>query len=255
MMVLLERNKIIRRMNLPKMDLVRRHNMSGAFSKLPTFFGYVSNPIDNDAYASTTGQTLFPPANMVAGDLVYMSMYVAASSRTCTITTTGGQSWTQTTDRTGATPCIFTAWCTFNGTWSANPVVTFSGAATSRSVQMFVFRAPKSNAVWAEDQPAGTPSFSASSTTHVITGITNIKPRNITIGRLILDTEGPLRTGISPSSWIGLGTNQYRNTGSNNHNATYAYLPQLIPGATGNLTFQLDVSDTGYRNMHSFYYT
>ncbi len=220
----------------------------------PRFWGYATTPADNGTQASTP-VTLTPPANMLAGDLVYCSFLRAGGGpETGSFSNTGGQSWTIVKDRASVLPEIWTAWCTFNGTWSANPAFATTGTSVARSGQMFVFRPNKVGAVWAVDQNPAQTSGTAGAFVTTVTGVTNTKNKSITICRLVVSIAAILYQSRSPLNWVVMGTN-FRNTSANNKNMMYAWLYQPTPGATGNLDWTLDTSGaTTYRQMESFYY-
>jgi len=192
---------------------------------------------------------------MRQGDLVHVSNYVGDSnSRTLTITA-GGQTWTTTKERNGGIPEIWTSWCTFNGTWSADPTFAISGSAVMKSTQMFIIRPPKVNAVWTVDQGPTFNTTGGASVTHVVTGVTNTMNNNITIARLITNTTTGTYNAHSPLSWVQIGTANFRNTGPNNKNGMYFILNQRVPSATGNLTVTTNALGNGFGTMHSLYYT
>jgi len=224
----------------------------------PRFFGFATVPADN---ASNGGSPMVvtPPANMVSGDLTWVSFLRAgAGPETASIPVTGGQSWTLTQDRNTSLPEIWTAWCTFNGTWSANPQFAITGTSVAKSAQMFVVRSNKVGAVWAVDQYSSlvTTSVGGGVFDQTITGVTNTNNRVVTIARAVVSVSGYTYSSHTPLNWIWMGGQNFRNTGSNNKNILYGYLYQPIGGATGDLTFTGAIgSSTAYKNMHSFYYT
>jgi hypothetical protein len=233
------------------MSLVRHHNLASG-APLITLFGYSTTPADNVAY-STSPTPVTPPSGMLAGDLVYCSQ-MCASGGTVTfgISNNGGQSWNVTTDRNSALPAIRTLWCTFNGTWSANPSFSANAGGVAKSVQMFVFRPAKIGATWAVDQPVVMGGSTGTSGT--TTGAVNTQNRVVTIVRNVLSTEAATYSSHSPGSFSRLGGN-FRNTSTNNKNILYFFKVQSIGGDVGDLTLDVNVSATYYKSMHSFYYT
>ena len=112
-----------------------------------TYFGSASTPADNGTNtANPTAVT--PPGSMLAGDLVLMIGESRASSATLAISSAGGQSWTSGTQLNQTNCRIMLFWCRFNGTWSANPSVSF-GNTNQHIVVMHVFRPSNANSVWA----------------------------------------------------------------------------------------------------------
>jgi trimeric autotransporter adhesin len=102
-----------------------------------TYIGSATNPADNAA-PGTSPVAVTPPA-MVAGDLVVMISHSRVTGNTHSLNVTGGQTWTTEASgsTTNSTSRIF--WCRFNGTWAADPSVSFT-TATTAGVVMHVFR-------------------------------------------------------------------------------------------------------------------
>ena len=198
---------------------------------------------------------------MRAGDLVYVYSQCGSSSpRTLTITVTGGQTWNTSELRNGDTlglPFIWISWCTFNGTWSANPAFVISGTAVSKLRSMHVFRAPKAGAVWAIDQgPHQT--VEPDVEIHVLPSITNTKKCVSIFGGAIPG----VRTGTSGAGWLQLGAAQYAHEGPNPQYTKLAYQvmgygwPVGIPvGATGNCTITCETTSFAFLTRISFYIT
>ena len=128
---------------------------------VPTYFGSASVPADGaSAVNATTQVTITPPASMLAGDLVVVSC-VSGASNTWSNGVTGGQTWTAETAYQGtAGPWCRLFWCTFNGTWGANPRFD-STVGTNTSAIMHVFRPSATTKVWAIDVAQATTQYSA----------------------------------------------------------------------------------------------
>jgi hypothetical protein len=108
-----------------------------------TLHGQVHVPTDGGSNAGPT-VTITPPGSMATNDyvLVFLS-YKSTAALTFSATTTGGQSWSFTTPRTGATGGMASVvgHCRYNGTWAADPVFTISSGGTSPMMgSMLVFR-------------------------------------------------------------------------------------------------------------------
>ena len=69
-------------------------------------------------------------ATAVNGDFVIVALHWKVTGTTVSVTTTGGQTWTEHEDsvRNGLNSAMYT--CVFNGTWTADPVFTNTGAAS-----------------------------------------------------------------------------------------------------------------------------
>jgi hypothetical protein len=102
-----------------------------------TYVGSASNPTPDSATATllTTPVAVTPPT-MQKGDLVVMIAQVRDTTTTMAISATGGQTWTSETQRNATAIRMRIFWCTFNGTWSANPSVAMG--ATNNTVVMHV---------------------------------------------------------------------------------------------------------------------
>jgi len=201
------------------------------------YFGSSSTPADNGA--NTTNPTVVtPPANMLAGDLVLMMAQQRGTNATLSISQAGGQSWTSeaTQSQTNCTIRLF--WCRFNGTWSANPSVSFSGT-TCNTVAMHVFRPSNTSSVWEVDVAQVSANFAAPPA-----------PRTVTIPEITTITDGALvfaawataddnTWGSLTADWTTPGSAQYRNNpagGGNDQSQTHACRIMTTAGATGNVS-------------------
>ena len=202
-----------------------------------SYFQSASTPADNGT--NTANPTaVAPPAGMQAGDLVLMVAQQRGTGATLTISQAGGQSWTAEAAQSQTNCTIRLFWCRFNGTWSANPSVNFSGT-TCNTVVMHVFRPSNTSSVWQVDVAQVSGNFAAPASPYTVTipGITTI-----TDGALVFavwastddNTWGSLTGG-----WSTPGSAQYRNTqGSSGSRAsqTHAYKVMTTAGASGNVS-------------------
>ena len=197
-----------------------------------TYFASASTPPDRSS--NTTNPTVVtPPGGMLAGDLVLMIGESRASSGTLAISSAGGQTWTSGTQVNQTNCRIMLFWCRFNGTWSANPSVSF-GNTNQHIVVMHVFRPSNASSVWQVDVPQVSASYAAPGGAHTVTipGITTI-----TDGALVFaawassddNTWGALTAG-----WSIPGLAQYRN--NSNLSQTHAYRVMATAGASGNVS-------------------
>jgi hypothetical protein len=197
------------------------------------YFNSASTPADGGS--NTANPTaVSPPTGMLAGDLVLM---IGASRGTATlaISTTGGQTWTSETQVNQTNCRIRLFWCRFNGTWSANPSVSFGNTST-HIVVMHVFRPSNTNSVWSEDVAQVSNTYAAPGgppyTVTITPGITTI-----TDGALVFavwassddNTWGSLTAG-----WTTPGSAQYR--ASSNLSQTHAYKVMAPAGASGSVS-------------------
>lgn len=249
-----EYRKLTRREQYPSASLVRHHNLLGRPQQI--FYHASASLALGDSAAIT------PPSAMKPGDLVYVLSAVGSGSlRTLTISPTGGQTWNTTKVRDGSVSgsrSVWVSWCTFTGTWSTNPTFAISGSTLSKGYSMHVFRAPKINAVWAEDQAPSHGSASVSGTTYTIAGITNTVSRNVSIFALDMAST---TTWVSTSGagWFRLGSGQYQmSSGANPFTYMFAYQIQgyRIPlGATGDCLIDTSSGAGATNTKISLYFT
>lgn len=205
-----------------------------------TYYGSASNPADNGSNnANPTAVT--PPGGMQAGDLVLMIAQSRDSTATLAISNTGGQSWTSETQQNQTNCRIRLFWCRFNGTWSANPSVSF-GNTNPHTVVMHVFRPSNTSSVWEVDVAQVSGNYVAPPVPRTVTipGITTI-----TDGSLVFATWASSDNntwGSLTGGWSTPGLAQYRNTRGSDQSQTHAYrgIPTAagmpIAGASGNVS-------------------
>lgn len=194
---------------------------------MPTFHGVTSVPTDNGSNSTTT-ITLTPPASMVTGDLVVVTL-TQRGTATFSVGVTGGQTWTSVGRDVGTSNvALETYWARYNGTWAANPRFDFS-AGTNTSATMIVFRPDDNTKVWATEQIAT--NNTAGGTVSISSINTNFAP-NVTLASW---------SSADDNTWgslTGLGwektslSNQYRNLAGNDSSSTFAYLFQSSPSST-----------------------
>ncbi|MBI3353693.1 MAG: hypothetical protein HY034_02225 [Nitrospirae bacterium] len=198
-----------------------------------TYFNSASNPADNGSLG-TSPVAIIPPASMAAGDLVIMIANSRTSGITLAISATGGQAWTsETAITTNGSMRLF--WCRYNGTWTANPSVSFSVTANT-TVAMHVFRPMIGANTWALDVTQTTGFFPAPSAPRdvTITGITTII--NGALAFFVWSSQDNNRWGLQTAGWTNAGGSQYRNTASADSSQSAAYKIMETAGTTGNVT-------------------
>jgi hypothetical protein len=200
-----------------------------------TYFGSASTPVDNGTNtANPTAVT--PPGGMLAGDLVLMIAESRDSTATLAISNTGGQSWTSETQQNQTNCRIRLFWCRFNGTWTANPSVSF-GNTNPHIVVMHVFRPSNTSSVWQVDVAQVSNNFAAPGApnrTVTIPGITTI-----TDGALVFAawaTADDNTWGSLTAGWSTPGSAQYRNTSGSDQSQTHAYRVMAIAGTSGDVS-------------------
>lgn len=214
----------------------------------PTYFHSASSPADNSAQADNGTRTVTPPASCLKNDLVVIVAAMGIAAPTApTISQASGQSWTSATGSGGNAVYFRVFWCSFNGTWGADPSVTFANESgtVACSVIMHVFR-PDSAGGWAIDTAyAGGTEASASPV--VITGITPNNDDNVVLaGWLIQSTTGKTWGTLSGANWTVVETAQYRNTSGTDISAAFAYQLQGTKGATGDVSLVPSSATAGY---------
>ena len=199
-----------------------------------TYVGSASNPADNGS-ADATVVAVTPPAGIQLGDLVVLIANAREAAQTLAISNTGGQTWTsETANTTNTTQRIF--WARYNGTWAANPSVSFPMGANSTTVVMHVFRPTAVTNTWAIDVALTNSSFTAAAggADKTITGINVVTP-----GALVLatwTTQDDNTWTLQTAGWTNAGNAQYRNLDGNDASQSAAYRVMPAAGPTGNIT-------------------
>jgi hypothetical protein len=199
---------------------------------MPTYFGSTSVPADNGTNATTT-ITLTPPASMVTGDLVVVTL-TQRGTATFSVGIDGGQSWNSIGRNVGtANVALETYWATYNGTWSANPRFDFS-AGTNTTGVMIVFRPDDNTKVWATEQIATTNAAAAATIT--VTGVTPANAPNVTLASWNSADDNTWGT-LTGTNWVKTSLSaQYRNLAGSDASSTFAYQLQATAAATNNVS-------------------
>ena len=208
---------------------------------VPAYFGSASVPADGAAAVNaTTTLTITPPASMLEGDLVVVSC-VSGANATWSNGVTGGQTWNALTAYQGsAGPWCRLFWCTYNGTWGANPRFD-STVGTNTSAIMHVFRPYSPAHTWAIDVAQATTQYSAPSTPFTVTrtGLTNVNADTVTLACWHSFDDNTWGT-LAGTGWVLTGTAQYRNTsGTPDNSSTFAHhldgpAGSIVPNASKN---------------------
>ena len=194
-----------------------------------SYVGSASTPADNGSQEGPT--VAVTPPSMQAGDFVLIIGGHRGGGPS--MSETGGQTWTTLTSASNDLRTrLF--YCIFNGTWTANPSITFADSYAMSAI-MHVFRGVDQTSPLDVAQTTGT--FSAPSS-----------PYDVTIGGITTNTDGAwviavwgqvwsetwtLQTG----GWTNLGGAQYRNTaGSMQFSISAAYKAVSPAGGSGNVT-------------------
>jgi len=223
----------------------------------PTLFGSASNPADNGNTAGATVLAVTPPGSMITGDLVLMFAHNrddAAATTSVTVSTTGGQTWSQIPQFGGSgaiTVNVF--YCKYNGTWAANPAVTFSTTSNVHSVVMHVFRVSDPKNQWAYGGVTTVTSYSvAGSTPATITGLTTSFKSSVVIGAWYSNNVRTW-TNLAGSGWAVAGSAQYRNLAGSDQTSAYAYAVVNPAGASGDVSKDPNTTTNGTDAILYFY--
>ena len=203
-------------------------------SAQPTIVGVSSNPADNGSLTTST-VTVTPPAGVQAGDLVIIYAEYRLNSGTLTVTTTGGQTWTSETAYNGGNLRTRIFWCTFNGTWAANPIITRSAAtAEPLTAVMYVFRPSNSSNIWTKQ--TGPNNANTTNSTVSVTGFATTMPSTVTMA--FWGSEDNVSWGtLTGAGWSKAGLNaQYRNSGGSRQSQTAAYYIRNTTGTVNNVS-------------------
>lgn len=206
----------------------------------PYSVGTGTVPTDNGSNATTaisfTPGTHCPIAR--AGDLVVVLCQSRATT-TWNVATSGGQAWTSET-AVAVTANIFVRafWCTFNGTWSADPSFS-STSGTCTSAAMHIFRGRTASDTWSRDVAQATTNHAAAATI-TRTGITTVADDVVALAAWFTADDNTWGT-LTGSGWVyGFNTplgNQARNTASTDQSMATAYYIAPTGGtATGNVS-------------------
>lgn len=223
-----------------------------------TFFGVATTPADNSGSSPGPTVTLTPPASMVDGDLVYVSVRYRDSAATISATPSnaGGQSWNAVSQYNTTNIRARVFWCRFNGTWSANPAFTVTSGTNNIDAQMLVFRPTSAAYTWTLESGPNSATYSAPSTpfTVTVTGRTTTAASTVSIAAWHSVDDNTWGT-LSGTGWskTSLGA-QYRNNDTNDNSSTFAYNIQTTAGATNNVSQNQATlgGDAGSTSLHTF---
>jgi hypothetical protein len=170
---------------------------------------------------STTTISFTPFTSMTAGDLVIVYLQQRGTA-TFSVGVTGGQTWNSIGRNVGTTNVsIETYWCTFNGTWSANPQFNFS-AGTCTSLVHILVRTPNTGLQW--DVENISTSNNAASTTQTISGVTASTLNSITFASWHTADDNTWGNLTPSPNWLKSGlVDQYRNLAGQDQSMTIAH--------------------------------
>ena len=211
---------------------------------MATLFGQSQSPADGAA-AVQSGPivTVTPPASMTAGQLVVVAVsYRGAATVILRVNNSGGQAWSQSRSPDGNPVTLRLFWCTFNGTWDANPSFKEqAGGTLAMSAWMHVFT-PGTGNFWVPNTGPNIATYVAGSTpfTKTINGITTVTKHgsqsHVAFAAWVSGDDNTWGT-LAGTNWSKAGlTAQLRNTIGNDCSMTTAYQIQTASGATNNVS-------------------
>lgn len=200
-----------------------------------TYFGSSSSPADNGAQAGPTPPAITPPVGMLQGDLVVIYGQYRATGATLSINQAGGQTWNTITGNNGSNQSTAIFWCTFNGTWSANPSIRVGSGTNGLTSVMYVFRPTANGFSWRLNVNLATATTTGANP-NTINSVSTTASNTVTMAfwsSAFTNTWGTLNgTGWSKT---GLSA-QYRNTTTGqSHTAAYNIQTTTF-GATNNVS-------------------
>lgn len=208
-----------------------------------TFVDVSSNPADNGGFTNAT-VAVTPPGGMQAGDLVVIFAHTRSTSANLAISATGGQTWTTEATYQGGTQTTRIFWCTYNGTWGANPSVSGGNGSNPMSASMYVFRPVNNTRPWdvhiAQDVSNNTGTLHT-----IVPPAATTVPNTVTMAFWASANDNTWGT-LTGAGWSKTGlANQYRNTGGSDQSHTAAYNIRPTAGALA------DVSQTQSASLNA----
>ena len=205
-----------------------------------TYQGSASNPADGGSLGSAT-VAVTPAGGTQAGDLIILVANSRNTSNTIAISNTGGQTWTAETANgiTNTTRRIF--WAQYNGTWSANPSVSFA-SSTATTVSMHVFRPTISTNTWAIDVAQNLSTFTNASTDVSIASITTLNNGALVFANWASTDNNSWN--IQTGGWSTAGSGQYANRDGNDSSQSSAYKIMPTAGASGAVVNRMSAAGT-----------
>lgn len=196
-----------------------------------SYFDSASTPADNGSNATAT-VTVTPPGSMIDGHLVVLIGQVRTATTSISVSVTGGQIWHETNlDIAGTDMTAKVFWCRFNGTWAADPELTFGASnATSAIMHVFAPSGTAANRTWALDQAGATTTYTAPGGPPYMVnraGQTTAHTKAIVMAMYYSTDDNTW--AYSAGLYNLVGSAQYRNTADNDMSALFVaqYLPFL----------------------------
>ena len=224
-----------------------------------SYYGHAANPADSATVKFANPDAplpITPPSGMATGDLVFVIVALRDLSG-LSVSNAGGQTWTSESNIQFGSVTHRRFWCTFNGTWSANPTFTaaYLGTYAKMSAVMLVFR-PSGSPTWAVDVAQTDDKLALSSPWDVTaTGQTSVDASTVSIATWVTTNASPPVAALQTGGWTNPDSQtQWRNTNGTSTDLliSAAYKIQTSAGATGNVVNRLTgVATTVYWTMQT----
>ena len=188
-----------------------------------SYFDSASTPADNGTNATAT-VTVTPPASMAGGYLVVLIGQVLTGSSSISVSVTGGQEWFDsglTIAGTNHTAKVF--WCRFNGTWTADPELTFGHSnATTAVMHVFLPSGTADNRTWAIDQTPETVTYTAPANPFAVNRSGQITVHAKCVVLVLYFSIDDNTWAYSAGNYNLVGSTQYRNTADTDMSCMFA---------------------------------
>lgn len=208
-------------------------NITFADGYEPWLIGGSAVPDDNGSNATSTITLTPPTSHFRQGDLVLV-LCQSRSAATWSVGVTGGQSWTEEVFADGLTSLF---WCTFNGTWSANPRFD-STSSTCTTAAMSAYRAPSTDTIWGIDVALVESTFAAPSSPFTVTraGVTTNRDNALAFAGFLTLDDNNYNNPAANEAWRVCTSPSIRNTAGSDQSMSINWQPMPTPGATGDLS-------------------
>lgn len=231
-----------------------------------TLRGISVNPDDLDGLPGPT-VSVATVASMAAGDLciIVSQQRTTADGAPMEILETGGQTWTS--EGAIGSPdhsppgSVALFWCRFNGTWTANPSVTFTTGTMALTVAMIVFIPTTATNSWLKEHEQTFVEFAAPGGAGTVTITTSSRAfnhaNNVSLAFWATPDDNTW-TNTAGTGWSLVGAvEQYRNTQGLDQSIAFAYRIGTAIGAPNNVSKDQGTTapgpDAGHWNYITFF--
>jgi hypothetical protein len=220
-------------------------------------FGFAISPADNTDPGAATSVSVTPPANMVAGQLAVLVGHSRSAQNTnpLILTEAGGQTWFRhDTQGQSSNSHHRILWCKFNGTWTADPVMS---CASGTALQLFlgVWDPEDADLDWALDVERTGQGYTAPASPFDVTqaGITTTADNVLVL--VVFGSVDDNTWALQTAGWSQPGgVSHWRNLAGSDQSLSIAYKVQATAGPTGDVTNRQATlgGDTGTTSIVAF---